>query len=180
MLVIITFIISRCFTQHQNHCDIEINTEVSNKNHKIDSEIKRVKTTYSQTQISKIHFKNWSRVARTKTLLCDLWFQNKKHDEHWVIFSRYFLVMQNVVSMILMHHTKTIIKTMKCLYVKTIEIYASKSYMYTYNLHINIKTVAWFVIPKELLHQIFAWYKVPKSPTEITKSIKSHLQAVFW
>ena len=38
--VIITFIISRCFAQHQNHCDMEMNTEATNKNHKMNLKTK--------------------------------------------------------------------------------------------------------------------------------------------
>ena len=40
VLLIITFIISRCFVPHQNHGDMDMNTEATNKNHKKNSKTK--------------------------------------------------------------------------------------------------------------------------------------------
>ena len=58
--VINTFIIPRCFAQHQNHGDMEMSKVASNQNYKINS---KTKTSYKDiqskiTQISKYISKN--------------------------------------------------------------------------------------------------------------------------
>ena len=108
---------------------------------------------------------------------------NKKHDKHWVIFTRYVLVMQNIVHMSFMYHTKSIIKTN--IHAKNTENLCIKK-SHGHMICINIKNCGMIRDSKRMniskyikyLHDIFI--KVPKSPTENTKNIKSRLQAVFW
>ena len=115
MSVIITFIISRCFAQHQNYCDMELNTEATNK---------ITKQIHKQTQVNKTYCQKPYKYQNTfqkinhalherKHLLCDYMIpSNKLHDKHWIIFTRYLLMMQNIVCISFIYHTKSI-KTMK-------------------------------------------------------------------
>ena len=57
--VIITFITSRCFVQHQHHGDMEMTTKATKKIAEYVQKQKQVKTTYSQKLHKyQIHFKN--------------------------------------------------------------------------------------------------------------------------
>ena len=50
-----------------------------------------------------------------------VWLSNKKRDKHWAIFTRYFLVMQNVVDMSFCVVQKVSSKPEKCIHAKTTE-----------------------------------------------------------
>ena len=76
---------------------------------------------------------------------------NKKHDKHWVIFTRYFLGMQNIVSYKKHHQNQE-----NAFMPKQQKIYTSQV-MYTWFASAS-KIAVWFVISKESLYQIFAWY----------------------
>ena len=86
---------------------------------------------------------------------------NKKHSKHWVIFTWYFLVMKNIVDMIFMYHTKSMIKTMKMLSCQNNRNFIHQKVQCIWFASTS-KMAVWFVISKEWLYQIF---KVPKSPT---------------
>ena len=94
---------------------------------------------------------------------------NQKHDKHWVIFTRYFLMMQNIVDMSFMHHTKSIIKIMKMSSCQN-----NRKFLHQKSHGNMICSTVWFVISKRI------FIKVPESPTEITKNIKSRSQATVW
>ena len=158
MSLIITFIIPRCFVQHQNH---KMNTKQQTKITKSIQKQKQAKKTYSrkphkyQTYMSK----NYSRVARTNAFT--VWLviskhdylipSNKKHNKHWVIFTRYFLVMHNIVDMSFMYHAKSIIKTKKMPSCQNNRNFIHhKSHIYIWFASTS-KTAVWFVISKEWL-----------------------------
>ena len=93
--------------------------------------------------ILKRHSKNQSAIARAKTFSVrqviskydNVIWSNKKHDTHWVIFTRYFLVMQNIVDMSSMYHTKSIIKTRKMPSCQTTANLPKKSHVYDLHQH---------------------------------------------
>ena len=109
-----------------------------------------------------------------KHLLCNWWFQtmaaNKKHVTHWVIHEVLFGDAKYCG-----HDFHASCQNNRNLYIK-------KSYVYIYDLHQHQKNIAvWFVIPKKLLCQIFAWYlhQMHQNHQLKARKISSHVYKQF-